>query len=196
MPNINITKLSELTGKHRQTIAKRLQDVEPLDESTHRGDKFYDSKLALPAVYKPDFVDEINPNQESNVLDLTAERARLAHHQANKYHLESENLKGNLIEADIVAEVWEAQLANLRAKLLTIPTKAAPRAAILDDEKMMVKYLQGLIHDALSELSEYTPEQYRRKGAKTGTRSAGAATDTDSEPVGRPVPQVKRRVKR
>ena len=43
----------------------------------------------------------------------------------------------------IPAEVWDAQLANLRAKLLTIPTKAAPRAAILDDEKMMVKYLLG-----------------------------------------------------
>jgi phage terminase Nu1 subunit (DNA packaging protein) len=194
MPKMNIAELSNLTGKHRATIKKRLLTVDPLSEESERA-KLYETRIVLPMLYQPDFITPSN-QADSNVLDLTAERARLAHHQANKYHLESENLKGNLIEADIVQEVWEAQLANLRAKLLTIPTKAAPRAAILDDEKQVVTYLQKLIHDALEELSEYTPEQYRRKGSKTGTRSAGTAADIDGESVGGPIQKAKRRVKR
>ena len=101
-------------------------------------------------------------------------------------------LKGNLIEADLVREVWSGMLANLRAKLLSLPHKAAPRAVVIEDEHQMSDYLQGIIYEALSELSEYHPDQYRRKGSKTGTRGTQTAPKAKRERVGRPKPAPKR----
>ena len=198
MSKVSIKELVDLTGKSRQTVQARLAAI-PYEEEEATGrhdrrERRYDSLVALPALLRPDFekeykppapvlVDPEDPNS-GKILDLAAERARLAHHQANKYRLESENLRGNLIEADLVESVWSGQLSNIRAKLLSLPHKAAPRAAVIEDEHQVADYLQGLIYEALSELSEYTPEQYRRAGSKTGTRSTKAAPKTDRKPVG------------
>ena len=46
---VSIKKLSELTGRHRQTIAKNLTDLLAIDGE--KGAKLYDSQQALPLIY-------------------------------------------------------------------------------------------------------------------------------------------------
>jgi transcriptional regulator with XRE-family HTH domain len=47
---LTISELAAVTGIHRQTISKRLNDIEPLPGSSSKK-KLYDLKLALEAVY-------------------------------------------------------------------------------------------------------------------------------------------------
>jgi hypothetical protein len=46
---VSIKKLSELTGRHRQTIAKILADLPLVDGQ--KGAHLYDSREALPLIY-------------------------------------------------------------------------------------------------------------------------------------------------
>ena len=45
--------------------------------------------------------------------------------KADMAEMEREQMKGNLIPADDVADAWDAMVMNMRAKLLSIPTKSA-----------------------------------------------------------------------
>ena len=58
-------------------------------------------------------------------LDLAQERARLAHHQANKTALEEGLLRGEIIRTTDVLQAWQHQIGAARAKLLLIPGKLA-----------------------------------------------------------------------
>ncbi len=62
---------------------------------------------------------------EDQALDLNLERARLAHHQANKTAVEESILKGEVVRTLDVIEVWAAMVGAARAKLLGLPRKLA-----------------------------------------------------------------------
>ncbi len=47
---LTITELAAVTGIHRQTVSKRLNDIEPLAGSTSKK-KFYDLKKALAVIF-------------------------------------------------------------------------------------------------------------------------------------------------
>jgi hypothetical protein len=47
---LTISELAAVTGIHRQTISKRLNDIEPLPGSSSKK-KSYDLKNALAAIY-------------------------------------------------------------------------------------------------------------------------------------------------
>ncbi|HBY1624955.1 DUF1441 family protein [Klebsiella pneumoniae] len=47
---LTITELADVTGVHRQTVSKRLQDIPPESGSSCKR-KYYDLKLALAAIY-------------------------------------------------------------------------------------------------------------------------------------------------
>ncbi|HBW8464062.1 DUF1441 family protein [Klebsiella pneumoniae] len=47
---LTITELADVTGIHRQTVSKRLQDIPPESGSSCKR-KYYDLKLALAAIY-------------------------------------------------------------------------------------------------------------------------------------------------
>jgi hypothetical protein len=53
---VSIKKLSELTGRHRQTMAKSLADLPLVDGQ--KGAHLYDSREALPVIYT---VDNLEP---------------------------------------------------------------------------------------------------------------------------------------
>ncbi|HDT6555496.1 MULTISPECIES: helix-turn-helix domain-containing protein [Klebsiella] len=47
---LTITELADVTGIHRQTVSKRLQDIPPESGSSCKR-KYYDLKLALAAIF-------------------------------------------------------------------------------------------------------------------------------------------------
>jgi hypothetical protein len=139
---LSISELSNLTGMDRRRIGRALTDLRP--EKGPKGALLYESTEALPSLY-------LSPD-DGDTYDLTQERARLAHHQANKAALEAQELRGALIAIEQVAEVVGDEYANVRAKLLALPTKAAP--VLVGLSTMAIKRaLDDLVSEALEELS-------------------------------------------
>lgn len=147
----SISELNLLTGIDRRRIARCLQDLAP--ETGPKGALLYESTEALPLLY-------LQPGAGDS-FDLTAERARLAHHQANKAALEAEQLKGALIAVEDVADTVGEEYANVRAKLLGIPTRAAPMVVGLSTVAIRTK-LDDLIRECLEELTADGPLEGER----------------------------------
>jgi DNA-binding Lrp family transcriptional regulator len=67
-----ISKISELTGIHRDTISKRLADL-PF-EAGKKGAKLYSSEEALAAIYKTDSLEAARAEQARTAAQLNAIR--------------------------------------------------------------------------------------------------------------------------
>jgi len=68
-----ISKISQLTGIHRDTISKRLADL-PF-EAGKKGAKLYSSEEALAAIYKTDSLEAARAEQARTAAQLNAIRA-------------------------------------------------------------------------------------------------------------------------
>lgn len=116
----------------------------------------FETREALPFLYELD-VGEQN-------FDLTEERARLAHHQANNEALKEKQLSGELLPAELVIELGAALVAAARAKVLAIHSKCRSRFPGLDQD--LADEIEDLSREALSELgSDGIPADLRRRFA-------------------------------
>lgn len=130
--------------------------------------------------------------------DVETERARLIKAQADKTELEVAELHGELVRVDDVTDAWSQHISAARAKLLSLPSKAAPRVMpgrIAETQEL----LRNIIDEALNELAgDGLPERARSRIA----RAAGVArtAEADRERVGRPrkgaQPGIKRRARK
>ena len=92
-------------------------------------------------------------NTDVGVFDYPAHRARLTSAKADMAEMEREQMKDNLIPADDVADAWDAMASNMRAKLLSIPTKSATQVFAAKNQTEAKKILKEAINDALQELA-------------------------------------------
>ncbi len=86
-----------------------------------------------------------------------------AKHEAVKLQMSEMQLKlmqGKLHKSEDVEQVMTNMLASMRAKLLSLPSRVAPRIADASDPTEVMTILQADIYDALHELAEYTPEMF------------------------------------
>jgi phage terminase Nu1 subunit (DNA packaging protein) len=84
-----------------------------------------------------------------------AHRARLYAARADKAEEEAKLIKGKSHDAETVAEVMNQFMANIRARLLALPTQTAPLVANSDDPNTCKAILTDAMHEALSELANY-----------------------------------------
>jgi len=147
----SISELSHLTGMDRRRIRAALCDLP--SETGPKGALLYESTEALPLLY-------LQPG-DGDTFDLTSERARLAHHQANRAELEADQLAGSLIAIEAVADIVGQEYANVRSKLLAIPSRAAPQLIGLSIVAVKA-LLDDLIFEALDELSADAPPAQAR----------------------------------
>lgn len=84
-------------------------------------------------------------------LDPRQEQARLNFHRANTAALEERQKTGELIETEHVAGIVGDEYASVRAKLLAIPSKAAPQVIGLSTVAVKAM-LDNLVREALEEL--------------------------------------------
>lgn len=106
----------------------------------------------------------------SDDLDLNEERARLTFHQANIAELDEEVKRGELIPSEIAERVWTDMIASFRAKVLSIPTKAAHQFVALTNISEIQDALKEHHHEALLELSEYDPTDYGIKASSNSSK--------------------------
>ncbi len=86
------------------------------------------------------------------VETLTAERARLAHEQANAAAIKNAVSRGELVEASAVTERWSHICATIRSRMLAVPTMAA--ADIPAMTRIELDIIDRHIRDGLTELAD------------------------------------------
>jgi hypothetical protein len=111
-----ISKISELTGIHRDTISKRLADL-PF-EAGKKGAKLYSSEEALAAIYKTDSLEAARAEQARTAAQLNAIRADV--------------LRKTRIPIAIVLQVHDEILQAIAATLKAAEGKLLSRELIND----------------------------------------------------------------
>lgn len=88
-------------------------------------------------------------------LDLTKERARQASESANKLALGNARLRGELLPADVIAQVWNAMLSNFRARLLQMPSKLLPLIEAASSKAEAKQIMEVGVNECLNELANF-----------------------------------------
>jgi len=119
-------------------------------------------------------------------------RARKVAAEAQIAELELAKVQGELVIAEDVVSAWADTLTGLKAKLISIPSKAAPIVASEDSAGGCQKVLDELIREALEELSNYDPkiDAANTQGTPGTSEESDVSAETASAPkrkrVGRP----------
>ena len=146
---VNKRELAEIVGKSERTLTTWSKQGMPVEVASDRGKAHqFDTAKVIDWMIQ----NEINRMtlSDDGVYDLTAERARLAHHQANNEHLKEQQLRGSLIPAEIVVRYGAASVVAVRAKLLSLHSKIKNRFPNLPQEA--IDEIQDYHHEALEEL--------------------------------------------
>lgn len=124
--------------------------------------------------------------------DYEEARARKVAAEAEITELELAKVRGELVVAEDVISAWSDTLSSLKAKMVSIPSKAAPIVAAEDSAGGCQKVLEDLIREALEELSNYDPKidaantQRTTATPEEGDASSEATSAPKRKRVGRP----------
>ena len=107
-------------------------------------------------------------------------QTEIAKQRAERLARENALARGELIPRGHMITGMQTAISHCRSKLLSIPSKAAPAVAVLEDTVAVKELLTELVHDALEELSRMrfvavrpgAPESektVKRRGGKAAT---------------------------
>ena len=170
------SRLAELTGMARETVAKRLKEAGMTPEVQGKA-KMWETRDALPILY--------DAVAEAGQYDLTAERARLAHHQANNEQLKECQARGELIPAEQVQSRWAAMVMAMRAKMLALPGRLASKAMTATTIREVEDYAREEIYFALDELASNASSAEYDNGGDVDDMRLTATTDDQRMGAGR-----------
>jgi len=155
-------------GWDRRTVDKAADKCTPVREDARA--KYYDLDDLARARYR---------RGDGEVLDLSAERARLARAQAEKAELDLAERRGELFPSRLIERTWMDMFAAVRAELLRVPSKVAPRIAE-QDATTCENELSEAMREALRHLRDYEPADYR--DGITGAAGETSAGDVAATP--------------
>ena len=87
--------------------------------------------------------------------DVHTERARLTRARARRAELEADALERSLLPFDEVVQAWQQLVAAFRARCLALPSKMAPRLAMISETREIQNALTAAVREALEELSRF-----------------------------------------
>ncbi|WP_345198935.1 terminase small subunit [Kistimonas scapharcae] len=160
---VNKRELAEIVGKSQQTLTTWQKNGMPISSDGANGTaNLYDTEEIIQWMISREIERRIadHGGDMGDWFDYEKERARLTHHQANIAGLDEEVKRGRLIPADVVESAWVDFVAAFRAKVLSIPTKAAHQFITLSDLNQIQDCLKEHLFEALAELADYDPEHY------------------------------------
>ena len=143
----SINRLACELAMDRRSLARRLEGLAPIEEKkgAKRTERFY----RLAAVFA-----HLSRTDESEALDLNQERARLTKLQAEKVALELAETRGEVVRMSLVVPHWQGIVANMRARLLALPSRAA--IEIASDQREVVRassIIQTLLYEILTDIA-------------------------------------------
>lgn len=170
----NKTEIATLFGVTTEAVNKWMHAGCP-DEGKHgRAVQFY-----APDVIK--WRTQGVETETGQVLNLAAERAKLAKEQADKAAMENAILRGDLVRVSDLETVWAAVAVAVKSKLLSIPTKVAANVAEHMTANEVQELIDKAIREALEELSDKPPGV---GAAKPIQQEAEATAEVDSKSMG------------
>lgn len=129
---------------------------------------------------------DVATGDEAELADLAFKQARATKTRADARlaEIEVSKARGELVATVDVAAAWGEVLVGLRAKLLSIPTKAGAAMAAENDKSVIEAYLEDQIRDALDELSSYQPDFDPTGQSIRRSDEEAIATQTPAKPGG------------
>ena len=91
---------------------------------------------------------------EYGSLDLTAERARLAHEQADAQEIKNSELRSGLIPSIEVEKYLVSLLSGVQTHLRGVPSRAAPLAYAAESAQEAKEIIERLQTEALQEIAD------------------------------------------
>lgn len=150
---LNRSEIAQLFGVSLPTISQWLSKGMPFESKGTQGRKW--SFNASEVVKWREAMIVSQAIGDTSGLDLDEARRRKLAAEAAMVELDLAKRKGEVIEIDAVAGVVGDDYANVRAKLLSLPTKLAPQLIGIDD----VATCKALIERGVSEaLEEFTAD--------------------------------------
>lgn len=116
--------------------------------------------------------------------DYEAHRARLTAAKADVAQIGAAIAKGQAHDAGAVEAVWTDMLMNARSKLLSLPSRLAPKLRKESDLAVVKDILETAITEALTELAAYDPTRVTNEYLSTHRVDVAPAAQVDGEPVG------------
>lgn len=191
LPDIVSTQqLSELTGLSPQ----RLSALRKADVISSFAMGRWEFSKTISALFRH-YGEVAAGRGDGGVLDLPQERAKLAKAQERNYALKNAQLEGALVDLADVEELVGAMVGHVRARLLSLPSKLAPIAAMGATQTEFREHLVKGVHEALDDLAgaEVVVEQIRNKveqsedgsGSQEVAGASEGTAETDGKRVGR-----------
>lgn len=181
-PNIPVASLARLFNLTERRIQQMARDgIIPKPEKGK-----YDLIGCTRAYIK--YLQERASGREVEPQDAYLERARLLKAQADKTELEVKSMNGEVVPSEQVEMLWSGLVAAFRAKMLAMPTRCALRVMNLKTYPEIESCLRDHVHEALTELSRYDPEQHSIIDSAESSELSSAAAEFENQPVGGPVP--------
>lgn len=172
-----LTWLAAQLKRDRRALAQELEGLTP-DEEIERGERT-ERRWFLYRIF------EHLVGRASNNEGEEDQRQRLAAAQSERYEMENEERRRQLMPvAEVIAFITEHNAAA-RAKFLSMPTKLGPQLINVTDPNVAASLIRTEIYAALDELAEWEPQQPDgpRPAAGNGSHLAQPA-DSDGQPVG------------
>jgi phage terminase Nu1 subunit (DNA packaging protein) len=85
---------------------------------------------------------------------LNDERTRLTKAQADRAELELQEKEGELISTDLIKTIWSDYVANVRSKLLALPSKLGHLTQAAETYAEAEAIIKESIYECLEELSD------------------------------------------
>ena len=141
---LSISQLSEVTGKDRRTISKRLANLQ--SQVGPKNAQLYKASEAIELLLTPENAKGLERKLQQAELD--EKRAR-----AEKVQIEVARMRGELVSLEDVAKVVEKEYSIIRAQVRAIPSKMAKPLSMTSDPNEVHNKLAEVIDECLKELT-------------------------------------------
>ena len=172
----SVSALANELALDRRTVAKRLVGVPPAGERS--GNSVWRLSDALPALTEG--------RRSEAPPDEVSDKARLMKAKADIAEMEAERLAGDLVPTAEVEAAWTEIMARVRARMLAVPSRAAPMAIGQPSIEAAHEVIETFVHEALAELAATEVDGIAAAGGgdAPGAEDDGPASEAENIGVG------------
>ncbi len=155
---VSSTVLSNLFGLTTRRI--RQLENEGVIQKIARGKYSLQDNIKSYITYIKASADLKENKTDEGKIDYDEEHALLERRKREKMELELAAMRGTMHYSEDVERVMNDMLSNFKAKILALPSRAAPRLITLSTIADIQEVLQNEVLDALNEMSQYNPNDF------------------------------------
>lgn len=170
---LSINQLSQLTGRDRATISKRLETMKPYEENGRA--KIYDTHEALPVLFAAESHKGIQKKIELVTHDIEKEKL-------HKIRMENDVRIGKLVDIEDVVKLVEKEYTFVKAQIKSLPSRLSKLLSMQSDPMVINELMTKEINEILSELVTDTVYEKHAKEvekAENETRTTTASKSVD-----------------